>query len=134
MTWQRIEPMHGTINSAKARRHRDFPSNIPPRRGRDHGLALARVASRSGARESGVAGRSPYPKRFAALFMGNGINANHWWAKGAGAEMELGKSLEPLAPFRRKMNVITGLFNKTGSGRGHSSGADRQHPFRHAPA
>ena len=29
------------------------------------------------------------PKRFAVLFMGNGINANHWWAKGAGAEMEL---------------------------------------------
>src|SRR5690242_3896695 len=58
------------------------------------------------------------PKRFAVLFMGNGINANHWWAKGAGAEMELGKSLQPLAPFKTKLNVITGLFNKAATGVG----------------
>ncbi|HEY0551375.1 MAG TPA: DUF1552 domain-containing protein [Verrucomicrobiae bacterium] len=58
------------------------------------------------------------PKRFAALFMGNGINGKHWWAKGAGAEMELGKTLEPLAPFRKKLNVINGLFNKPAVGVG----------------
>ena len=28
----------------------------------------------------------PFPRRFAALFMGNGINSQHWWAKGSGAE------------------------------------------------
>src|SRR5438876_332165 len=55
----------------------------------------------------------PFPKRFAALFMGNGINSKHWWAKGSGAEMELGKSLEPMAPLKTKMNFITGLFNKS---------------------
>src|SRR5207253_8237995 len=33
-------------------------------------------------------------------------------------EMELGKSLEPLAPFRSKMNVISGLFNKSATGVG----------------
>ena len=58
------------------------------------------------------------PKRFAALFMGNGINAKHWWAKGAGAEMELSKTLEPLAPFRKKLNVISGLFNRPAVGVG----------------
>ncbi len=58
------------------------------------------------------------PKRFATLFMGNGINGHHWWAKGAGAEMELGKSLQPLAPFRAKLNVIHGLFNKSATGVG----------------
>jgi hypothetical protein len=58
------------------------------------------------------------PKRFAAIFMGNGINGNHWWAKGSGAEMELGKTLEPLAPFRKKLNVINGLFNKPAVGVG----------------
>src|SRR6187200_3179014 len=52
-----------------------------------------------------------HPKRFAALFMGNGINSKHWWARGAGAEMELGRTLEPLAPLRKKLNVIDGLFN-----------------------
>lgn len=60
----------------------------------------------------------PYPKRFAAVFMGNGINAHHWWAKGSGATMELGKTLEPLAPFRSKLNVINGLFNKPAVGVG----------------
>ena len=39
---------------------------------------------------------TPCPRRFAALFMGCGINADHWWAKGAGAGMELGKSLQPM--------------------------------------
>src|SRR5262245_20040622 len=58
------------------------------------------------------------PKRFAALFMGNGISPNHWWAKGVGQEMELSKSLEPLAPFKTKLNVISGLFNKQATGVG----------------
>jgi len=58
------------------------------------------------------------PKRFAALFMGNGINQKHWWAKGSGATMELGKSLEPLAPFRSRLNLVFGLFNKAATGVG----------------
>jgi len=58
------------------------------------------------------------PKRFAALFMGCGINGKHWWAKGAGADMELGKSLEPLAALKTKMNLINGLFNKNATGVG----------------
>jgi uncharacterized protein DUF1552 len=58
------------------------------------------------------------PRRFAALFMGNGINQKHWWAKGSGATMELGKSLEPLAPLRSRLNVVFGLFNKAATGVG----------------
>ncbi|HEV8379606.1 MAG TPA: DUF1552 domain-containing protein, partial [Tepidisphaeraceae bacterium] len=58
------------------------------------------------------------PKRFAALFMGCGINMDHWWAKGAGKEMELGKSLSPMKPLKHKMNFITGLFNKSATGVG----------------
>jgi hypothetical protein len=64
-----------------------------------------------------VAG-GPAPKRFAALFMGCGINADHWWARGAGAQMELGKSLAPMEPLKHKMNFITGLFNKSATGVG----------------
>ena len=48
------------------------------------------------------AGVAPLPKRFAALFMGCGVNGLHFWAKGAGADMELGKSLEPLAKLKTK--------------------------------
>jgi len=56
---------------------------------------------------------APAPRRFAAVFMGCGINGDHWWAKGSGAAMELGKSLEPLAPLKEKLNFVTGLFNKS---------------------
>jgi len=59
-----------------------------------------------------------FPKRFGTLFMACGINPNHWYASGSGAEMELSKTLEPMAPFKSKMNVITGLFNKNATGVG----------------
>ena len=59
-----------------------------------------------------------FPKRFAVMFMGNGINGNHWWAKGAGAAMKLSRTLEPLEPVKRKVNVINGLFNREGVGKG----------------
>jgi hypothetical protein len=59
------------------------------------------------------------PKRFACLFIGDGISPPHWWAKGEGKAMEFGSSLEALAPFREKINVIDGLFNREGDG-GHA--------------
>jgi hypothetical protein len=61
-----------------------------------------------------VWGATAAPKRFAVLFMGNGINGNHWWAKpGAkGGPMELGKSLQPLEKVKAKLNFVHGLFNK----------------------
>jgi hypothetical protein len=58
------------------------------------------------------------PKRFAALFMGNGISPPHWWARGAGPEMELSRSLEPLTEFRPRLNVVSGLFNRNATGVG----------------
>src|SRR5258708_37531644 len=58
------------------------------------------------------------PKRFAALCMGNGISPNNWWAKGNGDEMELSQTLEPLTPFKNKLNIVTGLFNKQATGVG----------------
>jgi hypothetical protein len=59
-----------------------------------------------------------YPQRFAALFMACGINREHWWAKGAGVEMELGKSLQPMESLKTKLNVLTGLFNENATGVG----------------
>jgi hypothetical protein len=50
--------------------------------------------------------------------MANGINPKHWWARGAGADMELGRCLTPLAPFKTKMNFIGGLFNQAAVGVG----------------
>ena len=58
------------------------------------------------------------PKRFAVLFMANGINPDHWWAKGAGANIELSKTLQPLEPLKTKLNIVSGLFNKNATGVG----------------
>src|SRR6202453_968417 len=58
------------------------------------------------------------PKRFAALFMGNGISPKNWWAKGSGTDMRLSKSLEPLSSLKSRLNVISGLFNKAATGVG----------------
>ena len=55
----------------------------------------------------------PLPKRFATLFMGCGVNPDHWWAEGSGEGMELSKSLGPMASLKTKMNVITGLYNQS---------------------
>src|SRR6266849_4523430 len=68
------------------------------------------------AAETSAAGS--FPKRFAVMFMGNGINGNHWWAKGSGEDLKLSKTLEPLEPLKKKINVINGLFNKPAVGVG----------------
>ncbi len=59
-----------------------------------------------------------FPKRFAVMFMGNGINENHWSAEGQGADMTLSKTLSVLEPVKQKINVIDGLFNKEATGHG----------------
>src|SRR5436190_15891913 len=59
-----------------------------------------------------------YPKRFGVLFMGNGINEDHWSSEGNGAEMKLSKTLEPLEPLKHKINVVHGLFQKRATGMG----------------
>ena len=58
------------------------------------------------------------PKRLAILFMANGVNPDLWWAKGSGADMELGPSLAPLEPLKGKFNYIKGLFNQAATGVG----------------
>lgn len=82
--------------------------------------SLPAWATTPGATPSVPAGAPPprFPQRFAAIFMGNGCNWHHWWAKGSGAEMELSRTLQPLAPFRTKLNVLNGLFNQPAVGVG----------------
>ena len=50
--------------------------------------------------------------------MACGVNHEHWWARGSGSDMELGKCLEPMLPLRAKMNLISGLFNQSAVGVG----------------
>src|ERR1700756_1199576 len=59
-----------------------------------------------------------FPKRFGVVFLGCGVNENHWSAEGQGATMKLSKTLEPLEPLKQKINVIDGLFVKSLTGQG----------------
>ena len=59
-----------------------------------------------------------FPQRFAVLFMGNGVNEDHWSAEGNGAEMKLSKTLAVLEPIKQKINVIEGLYLKMATGQG----------------
>ena len=59
-----------------------------------------------------------FPKRFAVLFMGNGINEEHWSAEGSGPDLKLSGTLEILEPLKSKINVIDGLFVKALTGQG----------------
>jgi hypothetical protein len=79
---------------------------------------LESLSGRATAAAAGSGSPAAFPKRFAVFFMGNGISPDHWWARGAGADMQLGKTLEPLEPIKAKINVIRGLFNKTATGLG----------------
>ncbi|HYP07165.1 MAG TPA: DUF1552 domain-containing protein [Bryobacteraceae bacterium] len=61
---------------------------------------------------------SAFPKRFGVVFLGNGINEDHWSASGQGAAMKLSKTLSPLEPLKEKINVIDGLYVKALTGQG----------------
>ncbi len=53
-----------------------------------------------------------FPKRFGVVFLGCGVNENHWSAEGNGADMKLSKTLSPLEPLKQKINVVDGLYVK----------------------
>jgi hypothetical protein len=80
--------------------------------------SLSVFAASEAASSATPASAAAFPKRFAVLFMGNGINENHWSAEGSGDDMKLGLSLSPLEPLKKKINVIDGLFNKNSTGQG----------------
>ncbi|MCY2982461.1 MAG: DUF1552 domain-containing protein [Planctomycetota bacterium] len=75
-----------------------------------------------GAEAGATAVNGEAPVRMAVLFSGNGFHKDHWWAKGSGKEMELGKVLEPLLPHREKLLFVKGLYNEEAlKGNIHSS-------------
>lgn len=87
---------------------RELP--ILPRRRflRGAGVALGLPWLESLAPAAALAGP---PVRFAALFMGNGVNVHHWGATMGPGGIEFAKSLSPLAPHAAKVNVFHGLWN-----------------------
>ena len=59
-----------------------------------------------------------FPKRFGVVFLGCGVNEDHWSAEGSGVAMKLSKTLQPLEPLKQKINVIDGLYVQALTGQG----------------
>src|SRR5690348_14336505 len=52
---------------------------------------------------------NPFPKRLAFVYIPNGANMADWTPKQAGEDFELSYILEPLKPFQKDLQVLTGL-------------------------
>lgn len=95
-------------------------TNRIPRRAilRGAGCAIALPWLESFGAKASTASSEGFPKRFAVVFLGCGVNEYHWGSEGSGPEMKLSKSLSPLETLKGKINVIHGLFNKGAMGLG----------------
>ena len=62
---------------------------------------------------TGSGGATKPPVRLGIIYFSNGVEPAHWWAKGSGADMELGPGLQPMLPHREDMVFIRGLFNQS---------------------
>jgi hypothetical protein len=47
--------------------------------------------------------------RFACIFFSNGVEPVHWWAKGQGAQMEIGPGLAAMQPLREDQVLVLGI-------------------------
>ena len=71
------------------------------------------------------------PRRMAFLFFPNGVNTKKWFPTAFGADYELPPSLEPLAPFRNDLLVLSGLARP---GRGPTATAPATTRARRRPS
>lgn len=78
--------------------------------------ALPRAAWAAGA----AAAKAPL--RMAFIFVPNGAHMPAWTPATEGAEFTLPPTLEPLAPLRQKLNVLSGLTHDTGFAHGDGAG------------
>ena len=62
------------------------------------------------------------PVRMAFLYVPNGIIMKDWTPSGEGAGYKLSKTLEPLAAYREKMLVLSGLDQYNGNSLGDGAG------------
>jgi len=64
----------------------------------------------------------PVPKRCVFVFSPNGMNMAEWRPTGDGRGAKLGNTLEPLAPFRERLTIVSGLAIDGGFAHGDGPG------------
>ena len=55
------------------------------------------------------------PTRMAFLYIPNGVHVPRWRPEGEGRDFSFGPTLEPLAPFKDSVQLITGLAHRNGT-------------------
>src|SRR3954471_12589698 len=70
---------------------------------------VARAASAAPA--AGGLGVTPSgaPLRMAFVYFPNGAHQKYWWPTGEGTNFSLGRTMEPLAPLQKSIQVLGGL-------------------------
>ena len=62
------------------------------------------------------------PRRMAFVYVPNGVTVPEWTPKAVGANLEFGRILQPLAPLKNYVNVVSGLDQKNGMPFGDGAG------------
>ena len=65
---------------------------------------------------------APAPTRMAFIFVPNGVNLEHWTPKTEGYGFKLTQTLEPLAPVKDDLLVLSGLTHDKGRANGDGAG------------
>lgn len=74
------------------------------------------------------------PRRFLSIVNGDGYHPSEWWAKQAAGGLELGPTLQSLAPFRDSMALVTGLNHQRRMARVHGYGFTTMLSCEYAPS
>ena len=64
----------------------------------------------------------PRPLRMAFVYVPNGVNMDDWTPATAGADFTLPKILEPLAPVRSELQILSGLAHRMANPNGDGAG------------
>ena len=68
------------------------------------------------------------PRRFSIVYIPNGVNMEHWTPKETGTDFKLPQTLQPLASYRDRMTILTGMNSSVGNalpGEGESAPHER---------
>jgi hypothetical protein len=85
-------------------------------------MALPMLEAMAPAKVLAGTSKTAAPVRMAFLFVPNGVNLDDWTPKGVGANFDLPYVLEPLAPLKREITLLSGLTHDKGRPNGDGPG------------
>lgn len=91
-------------------------------RGMGVALGLPALDAMAPLRAFGRDGAAKPPLRMAFVFVPNGVNVKQWFPKEVGGDWALTPSLEPIAPFRKDLQVLSGLAQTRARANGDGAG------------